>query len=275
MKRFDRKFGPEFLAAVPRSPGVYRFYDESGKLLYVGKAKDLRRRLSQYRTTNRLKKHKKPRGIVGKATRLEFEVCENELEASLKEIRLIQSLSPSENIAGAFPFLYPFVGLFSRGEDLFFCFTRSPEEFAAFRFHGAFRSRYVAGEAFFSLMRLLKFVGTPLSRGQCETLGKGKKGSYLFGFRRLPELWPVHWEEFFRGRSREALEGLAFKLLDSSAARAKRDDIQEDLEALKRFFDEEATELALAIEATGYSGYPVPQRHRDPLFLEYREGVKR
>jgi len=273
LKRFDRKFGPEFLAGVPRSPGVYRFYDESGKLLYVGKAKDLRRRLAQYRTTNRLKKHKKARGIVGKATRLEYELCESELEASLKEIRLIQTLSPSENIAGAFPFLYPFVGIFLRGADLFFCFTTSPEEFPAFRFHGAFRSRYVAGEAFFSLMRLLKFVGTPLSRAQCESLGKGK--GYRFGFRRLPELWGDHWENFFRGRSREALEGLALKLLDNAAARAKRDDIQEDLEALKRFFDEEATELALAIEATGYSGYPVPQRHRDPLFLEYREGVKR
>ncbi len=275
MKRFDRKFGAEFLAGVPRSPGVYRFYDEAGKLLYVGKAKDLRRRLSQYRTARRIKKTKKPRSIVEAAVRIEFEVCESELEAALKEIRLIQSLSPSKNIAGAFPFLYPFVGLFEREADLFFCLTTTPEGFLPFKFHGAFRSRYIAREAFFSLMRLFKFVANPLSKSQCLSISPKQAHSYLFGFRRLPGQASFLWEQFFRGQSREALEALTLRLLDSGAARARSAEVQEDLKALKRFFDEEASELALAIEATGYSGYPVPQRHRDPLFLEYRQGAKR
>jgi hypothetical protein len=273
LKRFDRKFGGEFLSGVPRSPGVYRFYDEKGVLLYVGKAKDLRRRLAQYRTTRRLKKDKKRRTLVDSAHRLEFEVCETELDASLLEIRLIQTLSPSENIAGAFPFLYPFVGVHTKETDVFFCFTTASDGFPQFRLHGAFRSRYVAGEAFFSLMRLLKFIGHPIPRTHCEKLGKVEH-SYLFGFRRLPPDAADLWERFFRGQSREALESLSLRLLECAAARAKSADIQEDLKALKRFFDEEATELALAIEATGYSGYPVPQRHRDPLFLEYRGGKR-
>jgi hypothetical protein len=271
LKRFDRKFGGEFLAGVPRSPGVYRFYDEAGQLLYVGKAKDLRRRLSQYRTTRRLKKDRKRRDLVSRAARVEFEVCESELEANLKEIRLIQSLSPSENVAGAFPFLYPFVGIFLSQTDTYFCFTTSPEAFPSFSIHGAFRSRYIAGEAFFCLMRLLKFIGHPIPRAACEKLGKADH-SYLFGFRRLPS---ASWSDFLRGRSRDALEELSLRLLEHAAARAKSADIQEDLRALARFYDEEARPLALAIEATGYSGYPVPQRHRDPLFLEYRGGVKR
>jgi hypothetical protein len=40
---------------------------------------------------------------------------------------------------------------------------------------------------------------------------------------------------------------------------------------VERFFDDEASALARAITATGYAGYPVPQRDRDALFLRYRD----
>lgn len=273
MKRFDRKFGPDFLDTVPHAPGVYRFYDEAGRLLYVGKAKNLRRRLAQYRTTRRIKKDRKRRTLVDKAVRVEFETCETELDAALREIRLIQSLRPSENVSGAYSFLYPFIGLLDEGGDLYFCFTTAPEAFPSFGLHGAFRSRFVSGEGFFALMRLLKFVGHPIPRTRCDRLGKAEH-SYLFGFRRLPLESAALWKDFFRGRSRGALESLALKLLEHAAARAKSADVEEDLKSVARFFTEEAEALALAIEATGYSGYPVPQRHRDPLFLEYRGGLK-
>jgi excinuclease ABC subunit C len=60
---FDTKFGADFLAGVPTEPGVYRFYDVEGALLYVGKATSLRGRLGQYRTAGRKKKERKRRAL--------------------------------------------------------------------------------------------------------------------------------------------------------------------------------------------------------------------
>src|SRR2546422_34982 len=45
VRSFDRKFGDDFLPGVPAEPGVYRFYGPADALLYVGKARNLRRRL--------------------------------------------------------------------------------------------------------------------------------------------------------------------------------------------------------------------------------------
>ena len=123
MRLFDEKFGAAFLAAVPSGPGVYRFYDAAGALLYVGKATNLRRRLAQYRTAGRKKKERKRRALVKAAARIAWEVCGSPLAAELTEIRLIQTLNPRRNVASAFPFLYPFVGIQTVARETYFCLT--------------------------------------------------------------------------------------------------------------------------------------------------------
>ena len=70
MKTFDRKFGRDFLADLPTSPAVYLFKDERGETLYVGKAKNVRRRLAQYRNASRRKAHRKMRTLVREADAL-------------------------------------------------------------------------------------------------------------------------------------------------------------------------------------------------------------
>ena len=269
MRLFDQKFGTDFLAGVPLAPGTYRMYDAAGTLLYVGKARNLRRRLAQYRTARRTKKDRKRRALVRAAHRSECETCASELEASLTEIRLIQALRPRRNVAGAFPFLYPFLGIQVAGADTRFCLTTAPETFAAFELHGAFRSREVTRDAFFALIRLLRFVGHPTARRARDRLGMPRY-SHVYTFRRLPRDWPELWTVLFRGTSRVALEQLSLRLLNHDAACARSAAIHADLRAVERFFEDEASTLAKAITATGYVGYPVPQRERDALFLRYR-----
>jgi excinuclease UvrABC nuclease subunit len=267
---FDRKFGTEFLARVPLEPGIYRMYDAAGGLLYVGKARNLRKRLGQYRTARPTKKDRKRRALVRSADRIEWQTCASELAASLTEIGLIQALRPRRNVAGAFPFLYPFIGIQVDGTDTRFCLTTSPDAFAAaFELHGAFRSREITREAFFALMRLLRFVGHPTVRRARDRLGV-LRHSHLCTFRRLPRDWPELWKALLRGASRVALEQLSLRLLEYDGACARSAAIQADLGAVERFFEDEASTLASAITATGYAGYPVPQLERDALLLRYR-----
>lgn len=272
MRIFDRKFGGDFLARVPSEPGTYRLYDAAGTLIYVGKARNLRRRLAQYRTTRRTKKDRKRRGLVRMADRIEWEVCASELEASLSEVRLIQTLRPRRNIAAAFSFLYPFIGIQVDGPDTRFCLTTSPEAFSGFEVHGAFRSRQITREAFFALMRLLRFVAHPAARRRGDRRGVPRY-SHVYTFRRFPRAWPEVWKALLRGASRTALEELSLRLLDHAGARARGAAIEADLRALERFYEAEASTLAAAITVTGYVGYPVPQQDRDALFLRYRNAL--
>lgn len=269
MRTFDRKFGAGFLDGVPAEPGVYRFHDAAGALVYVGKAANLRRRLTQYRLTGRRKKERKRRALVKATAHITWEVCESPLAATLAEIRLIQALRPPQNVASAFPFLYPYVGVAADGGETYFCLTTRPEAFPGFAFHGAFRSRELTGEAFFCLVHLLRYVGHPVPRHRCRRLGAAAY-SHVRGFRRLPPASAEAWEALLRGDSREALEALSLRLLEHADARARREETHRALRAIARFFRREARPLARARAATGYGPYPVPQPERDMLFAQYR-----
>src|SRR5256885_11225056 len=98
VRNFDLKFGAEFLESLPGSPGVYLVFDQQDELIYVGKAKNLKRRLSQYRNTVRRKKHRRMRGIVKGAARIEIQRAEADLDACLTETTPIQKQPPPRDI---------------------------------------------------------------------------------------------------------------------------------------------------------------------------------
>jgi len=274
VRNFDRKFGAEFLESLPGSPGVYLVYDQQDELIYVGKAKNLKRRLSQYRNILRRKKHRRMRGIVKEAARIEIQCAESDLEACLTEAVLIQKYRPRWNIVGAYSFLYPLIGIRSANGNIEFCMTTTPEavlnEYPGFEFHGAFRSRRITGDAFFALMRLLRFVGhvNPSNRRS-----RILRYSYIFSFRRLPSSWAGIWASFYKGESALAMEELILNLVEKTGARHRPSKVQEHLDELKRFWRHEVLTLAKIRKATGYTEWPVPQYQRDLVFLSYKAGV--
>ena len=101
---FDHK---AFLATVPHQPGVYRMLDEAGGILYVGKAKDLTKRLSSY--FRRDPGSEKTRALVRHIRAIEFTVTHTETEALILEHNLIKQHQPKYNILLRDDKSYPFI----------------------------------------------------------------------------------------------------------------------------------------------------------------------
>ena len=98
----------EKIALFPHSPGVYRYYDASGKVIYVGKAKDLHKRVAQYFVPpERL--NVKTRLLVSKIADAQFSVVDSEADALLLENNLIKQYKPHYNILLKDSKTYPWI----------------------------------------------------------------------------------------------------------------------------------------------------------------------
>ena len=271
MKRFDRKFGADFLSGLPQSPGVYLFKDAAGEVLYTGKAKNIRRRLSDYRNAGRRKAHRKMRSIVREAHAIEIRPQASEAEALLVENQLIRELRPRYNVDGAFEFLYPAIGTGLHDRRLVLCFTSEPELFEALdlRWHGTFRPRRRARDAFDSLVELFGRLGHVEPNSRLPSAPR-RKGSRLVAFRRLPEDLLKRTRCFLDGEDDGLLATLSTELIECPEARRMAAQVEEALRDLDAFYRDDVTRLRVARIATGRSQPFVPRDERDSLFIRAR-----
>ena len=114
---------PFQIKSLPDKPGVYRFYDENGEIIYIGKAKDLKKRVSSYFT----KTHENLRltVLVSKICDIQFTVVDSEWEALLLENSMIKQFRPRYNAMLKDDKTYPWLAV-SKEEFPRLYYTRNP-----------------------------------------------------------------------------------------------------------------------------------------------------
>lgn len=99
-KPLVERLGLDFFRSLPECPGVYLMRDASDTILYVGKAKNLRRRLGSYRVANPDRMPRRHLRLVRLVVRIELQPCADECSALAKEAELLRSVRPRFNRAG-------------------------------------------------------------------------------------------------------------------------------------------------------------------------------
>ena len=110
LQPFDAK---SFLKTVPGLPGCYRMYNQANEVIYVGKAKDLKKRLSSYFVKEQ---NAKTSALVSHIARIEFTITFSETEALILENELIKKYQPHYNILLRDDKSYPYLLLTSEHE---------------------------------------------------------------------------------------------------------------------------------------------------------------
>lgn len=95
------------LKIIPQTPGCYQFLDENGKVIYVGKAKNLKKRVSSY--FNKVQEHPKTRILVRNIRRIKYIVVNSEEDTFLLENNLIKELQPRYNVMLKDDKTYPYI----------------------------------------------------------------------------------------------------------------------------------------------------------------------
>ncbi|MGH8149735.1 MAG: excinuclease ABC subunit UvrC [Steroidobacteraceae bacterium] len=147
---FDPK---EFVASLPRRPGVYRMYDDTGTLLYVGKAKSLKDRVGTYFNPGNVVP--KVQALVQQIAAIEVTVTNSETEALLLEYNLIKEHRPRFNVVLRDDKSFPYIRLETEHEFARLAFYRGSRNRPG-RYFGPFPSAGAVRETLQGLQRMFR-----------------------------------------------------------------------------------------------------------------------
>ena len=143
-----------FLKQLTERPGVYRMYDAGSNVLYVGKARNLKRRVSSYFRKSGLAP--KTEALVGRIASIEVTITGSETEALLLEQNLIKSLRPPYNILLRDDKSYPYIYLSSHDDYPSLTFRRGRSKKGKGTWYGPFPSSGAVKESLNILQKVFR-----------------------------------------------------------------------------------------------------------------------
>ena len=143
-----------FLTKLPSDPGIYRMLDEKGIVLYVGKAANLKKRVTSY--FNKQNTGAKTRSLVNQIAAIEISVTRSETEALLLESNLIKALRPKYNILLRDDKSYPYIHLSNHPEFPRIELYRSKKKPLSGDFFGPYPSSMAVKETIVTIQKVFK-----------------------------------------------------------------------------------------------------------------------
>ena len=150
-REFDTK---SFLKQLTERPGVYRMYDAAGNVLYVGKARNLKKRVTSYFRKSGLAP--KTEALVSRIDSIEVTITSSETEALLLEQNLIKSLRPPYNILLRDDKSYPYIYLSSHDDYPSLTFRRGRTKKGGGTWYGPFPSSGAVKESLNILQKIFR-----------------------------------------------------------------------------------------------------------------------
>ncbi|MGA2248494.1 MAG: GIY-YIG nuclease family protein [Verrucomicrobiota bacterium] len=151
------RLGQDFFRQLTERSGVYLMRDAQDNILYVGKAKNLKKRLNSYRVANSDRLPRRHLRLLRAVARIELQECADEAAALAKEAELLLSLKPKFNRAGTWPAKPRFLIWQGDGTQLALAISETPAE--GWQAFGPFGSGILHLRA--ALLRLLWFALNP------------------------------------------------------------------------------------------------------------------
>ena len=135
---------------IPEHPGVYRFYNKEEKVIYVGKAKNLKNRLSNYFQANLATKTHR---MVNEAVRVDWTIVSTELEALALEFSWIKQYQPKYNVQFKDDKSYPYLAL-SLNEEYPMIFITRKDKRPGLKYFGPYTNAWALRNTFEVLLKV-------------------------------------------------------------------------------------------------------------------------
>ena len=171
---------------IPEHPGVYRFYNKQDKVIYVGKAKNLKNRLSNYFQANLATKTNR---MAHEAVRVDWTIVSTELEALALEFSWIKQYQPKYNVQFKDDKSYPYLALSLNDEYPMIFITRKDKR-PGLKYFGPYTNAWALRNTFDVLLKVFpvrscsssNFTRAQRSKRQCLLGDIGKCAAPCVGW---------------------------------------------------------------------------------------------